>query len=362
MLRLKRGTDDRAREERLALFLAVCSGVVAAAGFVVAGSIVPGFTGTFLKIVGACALAVHLQDVQRYLCFAAGKMGEAILLDATWLVVQVAITVGLVLDGSNSPDRLIWAWGTGAVVSAGIGLARRRLRPSPRGLRGWLAVDGTRAVSFLGDFVVSTGMVQAAFLLLGVVLTLGEFGALRLAFVSLSPLANALAGVRALTLAHYAGLRTDPLGARNVARKVAIGLAGMGAAYGALVVLVPVDAVIEVLGPTWADAHALVGFVAVGEVLRLSTFPAIDLLKVFAAPATLVRVRIVAAAGVVAGLLAGALLGGPTAAAVCVAIAYAVATTTWWRAASPRALAAAPAGVLGDGNPGELAEEVELTS
>ena len=340
-IRLRRDPARRIPEERLALFLACVTGVVAAISFIVAGAIVPGFTGTFLQIVGACALVVHLQDIQRYLCFAAGTMGEAILLDGTWIVVQIGITVALLATGSATPDSLLWAWGAGALCSAALGLVRRRRRPSPRGIRRWLREDGGRAVSFLSDFVVSTGMVQAAFLVLSVVLTLGEFGALRLAFVSMSPLANALAGIRVLTLAHYSGLRKQPRRAVGVGRKVALALAGIGLAYGAVVVFMPESWGVEIFGPTWVDAHAFVEIVAIGEVLRLTSFPAIDLLKVFAPPSTLVKVRSVVAALVVIGLVAGAVLSGPQAAATCVAIAYGFATLAWWtKARRETALAA----------------------
>jgi hypothetical protein len=188
-------------------------------------------------------------------------------------------------------------------------------------------------VGFVSDFVVSTGMVQASFVLLGVLLPLDEFGALRVAFVSLSPLANLLAGVRTLTLAHLAGLRAVPARARRRASQIAAAFAGTGAAYGVALVLLPDHLGAEVFGETWSEAADLVGIVAVGEVLRLSTFAAIDLVKVLASPMALVRTRLMAAVGVVAGLLAGAVIAGPRGAAVCVAIAYMGAAVLWWRRA-----------------------------
>ena len=143
------------------------------------------------------------------------------------------------------------------------------------------------ASAFVIDFLVSTGMVQASFLLLGVLLPLDEFGALRVAFVSLSPLANLLAGVRALTLAHLAGLRRAPARARRRAAQLATSFAAAGLAYGTILVVLPDRLGAEVFGDTWSDAAGLVGIVAVGEALRLSTFAAIDLVKVLGAPSVL---------------------------------------------------------------------------
>jgi hypothetical protein len=86
----------------------------------------------------------------------------------------------------------------------------------------------------------------------------------------------------------------------------------------------------EVFGETWTEAAELVGIVALGEALRLTTFAAIDLVKVLGSPMTLVRTRAVAAIGVVLGLLAGAAIAGPRGAAVCMAIGYALASAIWW--------------------------------
>jgi hypothetical protein len=174
-------------------------------------------------------------------------------------------------------------------------------------------------------------MWQGSFVLLSALLPLDEFGGLRVAFVSLSPLANLLAGVRTLTLAHLGGLHAQPARARRRAVQLALGFAGAGAVYGIGLVLLPDRWGSELFGATWAEATALVGILAVAEVLRLSTFAAIDLVKVLGTPMDLVRTRLTGAIGVAAGLLLGAVVAGPRGVVVCTAASYVLLTFVWWR-------------------------------
>ena len=139
--------------------------------------------------------------------------------------------------------------------------------------------------------------------------------------------------MRTLTLAHLAGLRAQPARACRRAAQLALALAGAAAIYGVGLVLLPDRWGSELFGETWAEAAALVGIVAVGEVMRLPTFAAIDLVKVLGAPVDLVRTRLTGGVGVVAGLLLGAIAAGPRGAAVGTAVGYVLEPTIWWRQA-----------------------------
>ncbi len=114
-------------------------------------------------------------------------------------------------------------------------------------------------------------------------MSLEELGALRVAIVSVSPLANLLAGVRTLGLAHLAGLREQPGARLPPGGADRPGAGGGRRRLRSRLVLLPDRWGSELFGETWAEAAALVGIVALAEVMRLPTFAAIDLVKVLGA-------------------------------------------------------------------------------
>jgi O-antigen/teichoic acid export membrane protein len=334
----RKATRDEARR---GLFLSLLAGAGVALGLVAAAAIIGGEVGYFLQLMAVAAPLVYAQDLIRYVAYGAGRVKQAVLVDGVWFVVQVALSAVLLAAGEATPTRLVLAWVLGAGVGA-IALALyRRLWPRPVAVGRWWIEERARASGFLADFLVSNGMWQGSLLLLGTVLPLAELGALRVANVSVHPLANLLAGVRTLMLAHLAGLRARPARAHQRAVQLALVLAATAALYGAGLVLLPDSWGSELFGETWAEAATLVGIVAAGEVLRLPTFAAIDLVKVLGAPGDLVRTRLTGGLGIAAGLLLGGIVAGPRGAAMGAAVGYAFNLVIWWRKA--RALSRQPA-------------------
>jgi O-antigen/teichoic acid export membrane protein len=329
------------REARRALFFGLLAGVAVGLGLVTIGALIGGEVGHFLQLMAIAAPLVYAQDLLRYVAYGAGRVDQAVLVDGIWFGIQVALSAALLATGEATPTRLVLAWVAGAGVGAAAPTVWRRLWPRPLAVPRWWAQERARAGGFVADFLVSNGMWQSAFLLLGVLMSLEELAALRVAIVSVSPLANLLAGVRSMTLAHLAGLRAWPLRARRRAAQFGLGLAGSAALYGVVLVLLPERVGSALFGQTWADAAAIVGIVAIAEVIRLPTFPAIDLVKVIGAPLDLVRTRLTGGVGVISGLLVGGITAGPRGAAVGTAVGYAWNLLVWWRQA--RALSQRPA-------------------
>jgi len=324
------GTSVR-REARLGLFVMLIAGVAVGLALTCAGVVVGGQVGRFLLLAALAAPFVYAQDLLRYVAYGAGRMWHAILVDGAWLVVQVIASALLLAGGHATPTWLVLAWVLGAGAGAIAGGVAQRVRPRRVALGRWWAEERARSAGFLTDYLVSNGLWQGSFLLLSVLLPLDEFGGLRVAFISLRPLANVLAGVRILTLAHLGGLRRQPARARVRAALLALALAAPAAAYGIGLALLPDQWGAELFGETWAEAATLVGILAAGEVLRVATFAAIDLVKVLGRPMDLVRTRATGGVCVVGGLLLGTALAGPYGAVVGTAIGYAVNGAIWWR-------------------------------
>jgi O-antigen/teichoic acid export membrane protein len=334
LLRCRAALPAAHREASRGLYLALVTGVASAAGLFVVGSTIGGEVGHYLAIVAIGAPLVYAQDVLRYVAYGRGRVNDAILLDGVWVGVQVVVSAVLLQVSGATPTTLVLAWIAGAAVGAGVGAARGHVWPRATAIRRWFADDRARAVGFVSDYLVSNGLWQASFLVVGVVLSLGELAGLRAALVAVSPLGNVLAGVRILALAHLAGLEAHPARARQRAVLVALCLAGLAAAYGALLVVMPDDWGAELFGASWSKASSVVAIIAVAEVLRLPVFAAIDLIKVLGEPADLVRTRVKGVVVVVAAMMLGAIVGGPRGAALGTVVGYAWNQLVWWRRAS----------------------------
>jgi hypothetical protein len=333
LLRCRADPSATRHEACRGLFLALPAGAAVALGLVGAAAVIGGDVGHFLLLMALAAPLVYAQDVLRYVAYGAGRVEQAVLVDGVWFVVQVAVSAVLLATGQATPSRLILAWVLGAGMGALALLLPWRLWPRPVAVNRWWREERARAGGFLADFLVSNGMWQGSFLLLGTLMPLDELAGLRVAIVSVSPLANLLAGVRTLGLAHLAGLRAHPARACRRAAQIGLGLAGAAAVYGVGLVLLPDRWGAELFGETWAEAAALVGIVAVAEVIRLPTFAAIDLVKVLGAPVELVRTRLTGGIGVITGLLLGGVVAGPQGAAMGSAAGYAWNELIWWRRA-----------------------------
>jgi O-antigen/teichoic acid export membrane protein len=333
LLRCQAQPSESRREARVGLFLTLSAGGMAGVGLLCVGLAVGGEVGHYLQLVALAAPFVYAQDVLRYVAYGTGRIGLAIAVDGIWMGVQVVVSVVLIGAGQATPSLLIVAWIAGAVAAASAGALFMRVWPRPEALGRWWARERARASGFVTDFLVANGLMQGSFILLSVLLPLDEFAGLRAAFLCLSPLANLLAGVRTLTLAQLAGLRAHPARARWRALQVALALAGAGAVYAIGLVLLPDRWGSAFFGETWAEAVGLVGLLALGELVRLGSFAAIDLVKVLGSPMDLVRTRVVTSAGVVTGLLVGAIAAGPHGAVAGTVLGNLLVTTVWWRRA-----------------------------
>ena len=334
LLRCREALPRWRTEASIGLLLGLLAGAAVGVSALGAGLVVGGETGRYLLLVALAAIPVNVQDVVRHVAYGRGLIGQAVAVDGAWMGTQVVASAALIAVGSGTPSWFVLAWMAGSVPGAAAGATHlRHVRPDPANLARWWTEERARSTGFVADFVVSTGMLQGSFILLSVILPIEDFAALRVAAVSVSPLANLLAGVRVLTLAHLASLRRQPGRARRRAAGFALGLTPPAFAYGLVLVLLPATWGAELFGETWADARVLVGFLAAAEVLRLSAFAAVDLIKVIGSPADLVRTRLVSSVILVAGLLVGALVAGAHGAAVSTALSYLVATILWWRTA-----------------------------
>jgi O-antigen/teichoic acid export membrane protein len=206
--------------------------------------------------------ALLLQDTWRGLLIAVGSARGAFANDVLWTVLQ-ALFIGLLLwQGQDSAAWFLCAWGLGAAAAATLG-ARQAGRPSSAGgaVR-WLRGHRDISAPTLTDSLLTTGAAQVAFLLVGVVGTVGDVGTLRAAHSLLGPL-----NVPALALAMFAlpELVRRRLAGRRLIR-AAVGMSALlvviDLTWGAVLLALPESVGTALLGETWPQARgALPGLI-----------------------------------------------------------------------------------------------------
>lgn len=332
LLRCRRPGTDVLDASRAALGVAALYAVVVAAVLIGTGLAVGGTGGALLLVVGAAAPATGTQDMVRSLAFGRRRVGWAVEVDAIWLTVQVAASSLLVVRDAATPTNLLACWAGGALAGAVWGLLRVRARPSVVAARRWWREDRARAQAFVVDYMSDTGATMLANLGLGLVVGPATFGVLRLAIAAVMPPVNLMASVRALVLGRIGENEHRPRQAARVARGAAAGFATLAVAYGIALVAVPTALGERAFGPTWADARNVALVYAVGEAVRFSSIPAIDLVRVLGRPRVLISTRLAVTTLTVVATLGGGWAFGLDVVWVLLVARGVGAAAWWWRA------------------------------
>lgn len=333
LLRCRRPGADLRHEGRMGLSLALAFGLTCSAILLLGSVFIGGITGYLLVVLAVITPITCVHDVLRSYAYGLRRVGDAVVIDGVWFGVQVAASVTLFALDKASAALLLYAWGLGAFVGLAVGLVRIIHVPTLSGLREWVSTDGSRAVSYLIDYLVSSGMTLISFLAVGIFIPLAEYGALRLAWVSMTPPGNMMAGVRSLTLGQLAEAHDRPRSALRLSNRIGAVLAAVVTVYGVALVAAPTKIGALVFGDPWPDARWLAAVVLVGEVFRLSSLTASDVVRIFGSGRLLVRTRLLSNGGMVVAMLGGgALFGAPGAAVASSTVLVGAALLWWWQA------------------------------
>ena len=162
--------------------------VVIALGVALGGLGAGAATGEALLALAVWLPSLLVQDYCRMAFFAAGRPWSAALIDGIWAAVQFGLLAVLLLNGSHSLTLLIGAWGLGATVSAVVGLLL--LRVSLRVSRTFTLMREQANLSryLLAEYILGLGAVQVGILLIALITSEADVGAIRAAQVLLGPL------------------------------------------------------------------------------------------------------------------------------------------------------------------------------
>jgi O-antigen/teichoic acid export membrane protein len=219
-------------------------------------SLVDADLGTALVVLGACLPLLVLQDLGRYLAFAAQRPASAIVLDVTWLVLMVAAVVPLFLTDTESLPWLVGAWGVAGSAAGLLTLVQHRADGLRLGLA-WLRYTWGFSWRYLISYVATQGGALAAASAVGAIAGARALGGLQGAILLVRPFMTLQIAVTAAGTGHVARL----LGAESAIRSYVAKTSAFtttAAAANMIVLLVLPDQVGEaVLGDSWKVAEPL---------------------------------------------------------------------------------------------------------
>ncbi|MCD5311107.1 MATE family efflux transporter [Kineosporia babensis] len=259
-----------------ALSFGVLSGILCA----LAAAVVFAVSGNGHAAVGLAGLAIAmpglmLQETWRGVFFAEGRPRTAAGNDAVRAVIQFSLLAVLLSRPEPSVLLITLAWGAGALAAALFGIVQAKVVPNPFGALAWFRETRDINVKMAADFSFNQGATTLVmYFITGIVGTVA-IGAIRAAQTLLGPLNLVFSGISAagLPLLTRAAIGGGSLIRLSLLLSGAIG--GLAGLCVLVLLVLPASIGAELLGPSWANARAVmlpmgVIVISVGFVLGAS--------------------------------------------------------------------------------------------
>lgn len=318
--------------------VAVASGAAIAVG---AGVAVLLFMGSWLFTpnlqYGLLALAVGLpgllaHSVWRFAFFTVRRPRHALAADATFAALLLCLFGILVARGSSQAGDFIAAWGLAASIAVATVALLRGVRPTFKAIPSWLTSHRDLSPSFVGEFVVSNGILQLMTVLVAALGGLAAAGAIRGAQVLFGPVSVVIMATVATAIPEGVRLRrksSTALSSGMVFVSVCVTLVALGWGF-VTGVLLPEGVGRAILGDTWAAAAAVVPALTLLLAATGAGLGAVSGLRVLEQPKRSLVVRCAIAPLALAGGVAGTLIAGAPGAVWGQAGPMALAAGVWW--------------------------------
>jgi O-antigen/teichoic acid export membrane protein len=274
-----------------------------------------------------------LKDAWRYCFFALARPVQALLNDALWTAAQIAAIVWVSHHGPREPVAMVGAWGVTGCLCALLGAAQARMWPHPRRAVAYLRRHRDLAPRFALEYLVAGGPLQVTIWLSGVIDTVVTAGALRAGETLLGPARILIQAAQpAIVPEGSRMLREDHRHVLPTSLIVSAVLTLATLAWAVLLLLFIPRFGADLFGATWPYARPVVLPLAAASVTNaIWTGPTVGL-RILAAAAQSLRVRLVTAPLTLALATAGVVWGGAPAAAWGIAAGGAIGIAAWWYA------------------------------
>jgi O-antigen/teichoic acid export membrane protein len=270
-------------------------------------------------------------DSARYWLFANGRPASASLIDATWLVAQLATYGVAVLVGFESSAAVLWTWVAGAAIAAILFMLMQRALPSLRG--GWEWIKSTRDLSFRywGEYLTISGTQQSVIYFSVIFSGLSASAALRGGQVLIGPLSMISMGVAVVALPAMSHLARTGAIDRLPRRAVLVSGALLGSTllYGAILVLVPSEVGEALLGASWTAGAAIVPLLLLQTAVSNVAYGATAALRALEAARLTFRLRLTTLPVSLVAIFIGA-MNSPSGAVIGAIAGGSIQLACWW--------------------------------
>ncbi|UXA19284.1 hypothetical protein [Mycobacterium sp. SMC-4] len=272
-----------------------------------------------------------LGDGLRYVAFTDDAPGDALKLDAVWLVGALLGPPLIGLTGLPSIPAAILGWGLGAALGTGLMF---KLRPCWRmrlkGCLRWVADRRLVGIQYAADFLANNGIGQAVTALVPLVSSLAVAGALRAGGIIQGPL-NVVYSAMMVFLIPRARRSLSPHRLLpSPAPFVIVCLTGFCGLYAAAVLLMPDSWGEFLLGPSWHMGRLVSPLLIAAYVLGGIAQILVQIMRLRDSAGLVVQVRVFVAVLTSVGVLTGAAFFGAVGAASAFALSALIAIVPWW--------------------------------
>lgn len=291
---------------------------------------VGGAVGDVLLAVALCLPLLMAQDALRMAFFAHGRADQAALIDVVKVVVQFAGLFGLLGLGVTGVGWLTLSWGVAAVLSALVGMLVLGSWPQLRGSWAWVGRQRNLTKYLLAEYTLGLGAAQLGGMLVPVLGTPRDAGAIRGSETLLGPL-NVLWTASLAFAVPEISRRRHLVARQRIQVMAAISgvMTAVACTYVALLLVLPQAVGQELFGDSWTGAQSVLVPMGLNSIASaLGSGPGALMVGMGLAKKTF-ALNLVKAPILLGVLVPGTILYGATGAAWAMAISEAVILPFW---------------------------------
>ena len=254
----------------------ILTGSVVVGVLVVAVGLLPGTATPVRSVIvtlGCVLPLILLQDSLRWICYARGDVGNALLSTSIWTLGTLIGMAVLFGRGAVTAVSCLAVWGATAGLAAAVSVVRTHLTPVRPQSTAWMRGNVSLSFRTAADYVLTQAVGQGGGLLIAAVAGAAAYGVLRVAQLPLAlipiMITGSVAVLQPAMLVHVA--RGEHRAARKLAGVATTGMAIAVLGMYAVTLIAGTEFMSRVFGPGWTEAGSVVPVVVAGAIGSCAT-------------------------------------------------------------------------------------------